>query len=729
MNPAMPVGSISESLSSLLAATVAFAIGSSVVLRDRSRDQFVLFAVFCFNLGLYHLARFFFGLSSFDVFGWFAQTISLLLPWSADRCLSSFVPSVGHRGGGRVQTTLGGLLLVSQLVALVYHDVTTVPLWGLVPAAITAYVFGGLLWASMRVWRAARAAEGTATAQRLRYLFYASLAALALGSPAIPGIGPIVTAVYLYFVAQTLIRERLLDLPEVAMRILSLTLLVVVVTALYALLLVWIERDANNTSLFVFNAAVATFAVLVLVEPVRTEIESRIEGWLFRDRPVLRRILLQLKAKLGGVIDTDEMAKLVMAELANSGRVTQASLYLMDRHGTGLVLAGHLGQQPLARLDLATRRPLIETMIRVGPLLKDVLERERERMRPEMQTDQDELLETMGALRASLVVPIVARPDGEGATDPDLLGALCVDDERLLEPFSREEVELFVGVVAAAAHTIQNSGVYEARKERDRLAALGEMAAGLAHEIRNPLGAIKGAVLVMEPSFSRLEADTREYLEVIVEEVDRLNRVVSQFLTYSRPFKGEMSRVATEDVIAATLRLLSEDQRARITIERDDADRPIPPVRGDEDALRQVLLNLLLNALDAIGDSNEGRIWITRSVRRRGLLKEDAVALDVCDNGPGLSAQTMTNLFVPFHTTKSGGTGLGLPISQRIVENHRGTIEVGRSEDGGARFTVLLPAMDERSAASSHGSDRIELEPRASASSSHTARPAPSPAE
>jgi two-component system sensor histidine kinase HydH len=125
-----------------------------------------------------------------------------------------------------------------------------------------------------------------------------------------------------------------------------------------------------------------------------------------------------------------------------------------------------------------------------------------------------------------------------------------------------------------------------------------------------------------------------------------------------------------------------------------EAPADLPQVRGDPDALRQVLLNLVLNALDAIGDADEGVITISLSVRRRGLHRNDAVALDVCDNGPGLSAQTMTNLFVPFHTTKSGGTGLGLPISQRIVQNHQGAIEVGRSGDDGARFTVLLPVAD-----------------------------------
>jgi signal transduction histidine kinase len=689
------VTSLSVSLSSLLAATVAFAIGTSVVLRDRRRDQFVLFAVFCFNLGLYHLARFFFSFSNLSLFGWFAQTISLLLPWSADRCLSSFVPAVGHRGGGRVQTTLGMVLVGAQTISLLFPDVQRLPAWDIVPWALTGYVFGGLLWASMRVWRAARAAQGTATAARLRYLFYASLVTLVFGSPLVPAVGPIMTAIYLYFVAQTLVRERLLDLPEVAMRILSLTLLVIVITSLYALLLVWIpaEPGNGNRSLFLFNAAVATFAVLVLVEPVRTEIESRIEGWLFRDRPILRRILVQLRHKLTNVIDADEMAKLVMGELQASGRVTQASLYVLDRQGTGLTLRGHLGAAVPPRLDLAMRRPLLDEMLRHGVILRDVLERERHRTRPEGQAELDEMFETLAAVKGTLALSIIGRPREGDDGEPDLLGALFVDDERLLEPFSREEIELFEGVVAQAATTLQNSAVYEARKERDRLAALGEMSAGLAHEIRNPLGAIKGAVLVMEPQFPDMSEETREFLQVIVEEVERLNRVVTQFLTYSRPFKGEMVRVDLRQVIASTVRLLAEEQRAIVRVpDLDDEDAPIPRVRGDADALQQVLLNLLLNALDAVGDTPGGEIWLSLSVRRRGLLRADAVVLDVCDNGPGLSNQTLTNLFVPFHTTKTGGTGLGLPISQRIVENHRGAIEVGRTPEGGARFTVLLPA-------------------------------------
>jgi len=678
------------SLSSLLAAAVAIAIGISVFLRDRSRDQFRLFAAFCLNLGLFHLARFFAGFPGLPHSIWVAQTVSLFLPYTADRCFSGFIPAAGAPPKNVVQAPLLALLLVAQALALVFPALPEDPAWVVVPALIQIYVIGGLFYAAMRMWRAARAAEGTAAAPRLRYLFYASLLALAFGQPGIPVVGATFTAVYLYFMAQTLVRERLLDLPEILGRITVMTLLVITVTAVYAALLLWVPwRFADEPMLLVFNTLLASFAVLMIVDPLRTELERRLEGWLFRERSALRAILVSLRQRLVNVIDPDEMVHAVMDSLRESNRVTRAAFFLVDRQGLALTLRGHLGSPTLARLDLATRRPLLERL-RQGPQLRDVLQRQRERARSELQAELDESLQTLAEIGASLALPVLGRTTADdGRASFELLGVLFVEDERLLEPFSREEVELFAGVVAQAAVMIENSKVYEQRKERDRLAALGQMAAGLAHEIRNPLGAIKGAVQVVEPAMRGADPTTREFLGVIVEEVERLNRVVTQFLSYSRPFSGEMSAVLLADVVAATMRLLDEDKRQRVTV---TVAPNLPRVRGDAEALRQVLLNLLRNAFDAIADLQpSGRVWITLGLRRHGLASGDAVTLSVRDSGPGFTPQALANLFVPFHTTKSGGTGLGLPISQRIVENHRGLIEASAPEGGGAQFTVVLP--------------------------------------
>lgn len=683
------------SLSSLLAAAVAAAIGISVYLRDRSRRQFSRFFVFCLSLCLFHLARFFAGLPSLPRSQWVADSLSLLLPVLADRFLSSFFPAAGPAPGRNpLQGPLLGVLLVFQVIALVLPLLADEPWWLVVDVSIKIYVVGGLFYAVMRLWRAAQAAEGTAAGPRLRYLFYASLIALALGQPGIPVIGPIITAVYLYFMAQTLTRERLLDLPEILGRIASMALLVVTVTAVYAALVLWVPWTfAGEPMLLVFNTLLASFAVLVLIDPLRTELDRRLESWLFHDRSVLRALLDRLRRRLVNLIDPDEMVRVIMNTLRGSERVTRASLFLLDRHGAALRLRGHTGATvPPPSLDLATRRPLLERMRQSGPLLRDVLERQRERAHNEPKAELDECLDTFAEVGASLALPIrgLAGEQIEGSPPRlDLLGVLFVDDERLLEPFSREEVELFEGVVAQAAVMIENSTVYEQRKERDRLAALGEMAAGLAHEIRNPLGAIKGAVQVVEPHFETADPTIREFLGVIIEEVERLNRVVTQFLTYSRPYTGQMGPVALGEVVLTTLRLLGEDVRTHVTVTQTPN---LPPVRGDAEALRQVLLNLLRNAFDALaGHRPPGRVFVSLAVRRHGLGSGDAVTLTVRDNGPGFAPGALANLFVPFHTTKAAGTGLGLPISQRIVENHRGLIEVSAPEGGGAQFTIVLP--------------------------------------
>lgn len=706
----MSATNLYASLSSLLAAAVAVAIGTAVYLRDRSRDQFQRFATFCLGLGLFHLARFFAGLPSLPRSQWLADTLSLLLPLLADRFFSGFIPSAGPAPAKNpLQGPLLGVLLVAQVLVLVFPPLADEPWWVVVQAGILIYVIGGLLYAVLRMWRAARAAEGTAARPRLLYLFYASLLALALGQPGIPVVGPIVTAVYLYFMAQTLARERLLDLPEILGRIASMALLVVTVTAVYAALVLWVPWTfAGEPMLLVFNTLIASFAVLVLIDPLRNELDRRLESWLFRDRSVFRVMLGRLRRRLVNLIDPDEMVRVVMDTLRDSDRITRASLYLLDRQGFALRLRGHVGSPAPSSLDLATRRPLLERMAQQGPLLRDVLQRQRERAQHALRVELDEALDTLAEVGASLALPIrgLVGGDPEGPARYELLGVLFVDDERLLEPFSREEVELFEGVVAQAAVMIENSAVYEQRKERDRLAALGQMAAGLAHEIRNPLGAIKGAVQVVEPTLHNADPLTREFLGVIVEEVERLNRVVTQFLTYSRPFTGEMGQVHLGDVVAATLRLIPEEHRGRVTVTIPPL---LPPVRGDAEALRQVLLNLLRNAFDAIGEfpprpsgpdsssrpsgpeKGAGRVFVTLGVRRHGLGSGDAVTLTIRDNGPGFAPGALGNLFVPFHTTKASGTGLGLPISQRIVENHRGLIEASAPEGGGAQFTVVLP--------------------------------------
>ena len=241
---------------------------------------------------------------------------------------------------------------------------------------------------------------------------------------------------------------------------------------------------------------------------------------------------------------------------------------------------------------------------------------------------------------------------------------------------------------------MQNSQVYERMKERDRLAALGQMAAGLAHEIRNPLGSIKGAAQYLQP---RHTARRRRARHARVPrhhhrggEPPQQDRLAVPRLRAPLPRRAAALDVA--DVLKKTLALFAKEaeDHGKVEIITDFADK-MPPVRADAEQLLQVFLNLSLNALQAMPGG--GKLWLSTTLRRSTRRGAAAAFLEIRfrDAGVGIPAGDLKNLFIPFFTTKEKGTGLGLPISQRIIENHGGTIEVRSQPGEGATFTVLLP--------------------------------------
>jgi signal transduction histidine kinase len=228
-------------------------------------------------------------------------------------------------------------------------------------------------------------------------------------------------------------------------------------------------------------------------------------------------------------------------------------------------------------------------------------------------------------------------------------------------------------------------------RERDRLAALGEMAAGLAHEIRNPLGAIKGAAQCLDPQ--RMPGEEGEFLEVIVEEVNRLNGVVTAFLDYARPLKQSFGPTDINEVVTRTLKLIQNEIPENVELQLELSES-LNKVEADAEQLKQVLINLVQNAIHAIGHSL-GKIIIRtlRPERFSDFRGVDTVELQVTDTGPGIPLDQQLHIFVPFFTTKQKGTGLGLAICQRIVKNHGGTITVQSRVGEGATFLIRLPAL------------------------------------
>jgi two-component system, NtrC family, sensor histidine kinase HydH len=220
----------------------------------------------------------------------------------------------------------------------------------------------------------------------------------------------------------------------------------------------------------------------------------------------------------------------------------------------------------------------------------------------------------------------------------------------------------------------------------EKLAAVGTLTAGLSHEIRNPLNAAALQLLVLERRLRRLPAQEQpqllEPLGLVQEEIQRLEHILQDFLQFARPREFVASTLDLAPLIDRVLDLLTGDaERRGVRLER--AYQAISSVAGDPDLLRQVMMNLTLNAMEAVGQGGRVRVGIAPAV--------DAVLLTVDDDGPGISAELRERLFEPFFTTKAQGSGLGLPIVHALVTQHGGSIDVGSSDLGGARFTVRLP--------------------------------------
>lgn len=698
-----------QAVSALLAALLILAIGASVLLRSRSDRMYTAFAAFTFTVSAWHLCSFIAAATSSPLMRWLSLWAAATIPPTAIRFYRIFLsqPSIGGpKRGPRVTlawTLLAYAALISSAIFEPIHETT----YFLVPFGI--YVFGGLYRCVWDMYSQYRATTKRVERTRVGYLALGGFVATTLTltdvlprfGVAWPAIGNVLGILYLYFLSQTLFRYRLLDLNELVGKMAVLGTLVGLLSAVYGFLLYWVGEGQRTEGLYLLNALVAAFVILILFEPVRSWLENTINRWVLRQRTELRGRLEAVRRELPGVVDVSDMVQRITTALEESRRVTDASVYLLDPDGAGFDRAGFLGQAPPERLDANAERALLDR-VRAGYLDLDQIARELDELgqAPDAEAKRSALLALktrVEELQATLIVPLFGSAETEQG--PWLLGLFCARDDRTESAFDADDIDVFRQLAIAAARVIESSQAYERVKERDRLAALGEMAAGLAHEIRNPLGAIKGAAQLLMTSDGSppqtSSAETAEFLQIIVEEANRLNNVVTRFLDYARaerPGRESADKVDLNAIVRKTTQLLQKEQLKNIEL-RVRTDDQLPLVAGDPESLLQVFLNLGQNALQAMPDGGTLEILTTRR-RRSRLGYGQFCEVRFRDTGIGIPRDRLKKLFIPFYTTKQKGTGLGLAISHRIINQHGGTIEVRSTIGQGSTFSVFLPAAE-----------------------------------
>jgi hypothetical protein len=222
----------------------------------------------------------------------------------------------------------------------------------------------------------------------------------------------------------------------------------------------------------------------------------------------------------------------------------------------------------------------------------------------------------------------------------------------------------------------------------DRLASIGEMATGIAHEIKNPLAGIGGAIAVLADDFDPAD-ERRQIIGEVLEQIARLDKTATDLLYFGKPGTPEFAYADINALVKKTLFFIAQHPEAKNIHRVKELTRDLPAVWVDEKQIQQVLFNVTINAIQSMKDGGTLSVF-TDALFRDGV---ELVRVLIADSGGGIAEEELENIFIPFHTTKTQGTGLGLPICRRLLEQHGGAIRVESRLGEGTTFTIELPVL------------------------------------
>jgi len=505
----------------------------------------------------------------------------------------------------------------------------------------------------------------------------------------VPSIGNVILAIYLFFLSQSVLQHRLLNFAALFYRFLIILGVALTLTGIYSLLFAWIQ---DKPLLFFLNSFFVSILILMLLDPLRAIVGFFAKKMLSQSQKQFEIKLENAKKELNGIVSAEALYDVIIEMVERTLSPESALLFVLDQSGNKYKKVRSIRSQVFVD-EILSNHILIEHWLTRGLknkneiLFDQLLESEIERSASRGQTEKlKNILVNMRSF-GNLLIPIMDESQVYGFVGVEVSSPPIEWGE------SWGFLNLFYPYFVSVAQTMQNLDIYIQSKEKERLAALGEMAAGLAHEIRNPLGAIKGAAQFLDPNVNRPES---QFLKIIIEEVDRLNRVVTLFLDYSKSEHIPFETVDLNEVVKKVTLLIKSNLRSGVEVCLQLSHSPIV-FEGSSTQLHQLLINLIQNSINAFENlkpaqlEKKALITVTTDIEQYSS-GERYVKLIVTDNGPGIKKENFEKIFIPFFTTVPSGTGLGLSICQKIVRSHHGKIQVESELGQGAKFIVTLKA-------------------------------------
>ncbi len=463
------------------------------------------------------------------------------------------------------------------------------------------------------------------------------------------------------------------------------------------LIILWSEKfflGSLNAPFSIFILCIIGIAAITF-HKLKLMTEQALENTLFYKKYNPYKVLSNFTKEMVSVITLDELLNKTINTFVETLKIKKASIFLFDEEKKVYTMkASYSLDEEKNKIKINERDALINYFIEKN----DVAIREEIERYPSTQQTQ-EMIKILKDMESEIAIPFMEKDKIVGFCN------LSAKGDRSM--YNHEDIELFLSLGRQSAIAVKNAQLVEKIKESkqvirrmERLKTIGDMAAGMAHEIRNPLVPIKTCLELLPERYGVDKEFTERIPRAALQEVERIESLLREIMDYSRPRQPVFKDENINDIMEKTVTFIEYEARKKgIKIERK-YDNSIPAIKVDGEQMKQVLLNLIINAMDAVNGNGIINIATRKAkhvISPSGNIGErEYVQIEVADNGVGIAEENLERIFNPFYTTKHEskereGTGLGLSIVQEIITEHHGFIQV-RSELGkGSSFLVNLP--------------------------------------
>jgi len=482
----------------------------------------------------------------------------------------------------------------------------------------------------------------------------------------------ILNIVYGITIGYAILKHRLMNINIIIRKGIIYSVLIGFLTGLYLLGLYLISNllGGLGTRISMIFSALLIILFAIILQPLRDRIQEFIDNVFYRGKYDYQKTLKELSFIERSIAGLDEMLDKVLHTIVDVIKIRNASLYVLEKMNGQFILKKAIKFEPPRVIEgnepiIAHLRGKKEALIIEG-----------------LTEPSNEIKDFADSTNAAIIFPVIYKDE--------LIGILTLGGKLSEEIYSDDDINLLSTLCNQIGISIENAMLYEDAMETqkqlfqaDKLATMGALAAGLAHEIKNPIAAIKGFAQVIEKAVEEGDKEVvRDFKEVIPRQLDRINEIVEKLLTLSKPPKPIKETVNVNTLLEDIIRLV-EKQAMKQRIEIISELGQLSKIIADPGQLTQAFLNLILNAMQSMPEG--GRVEIRTNEN------EKSITIEIKDCGVGIEKDKMSKIFDPFYTTKEGGSGIGLAVTNKIIKDHHGEIKVESEVGKGTIFCIIFP--------------------------------------